>query len=95
MSGKILKGQVVSSKMSKTLTVKIEFSKKHERYNKRYVFHSNFKVHCEDVSKFKEGDLVQIMECAPISKTKNWVVFTPVKTEVKVEAKKKITKEKK
>ncbi|OGC47013.1 30S ribosomal protein S17 [candidate division WWE3 bacterium RIFCSPHIGHO2_01_FULL_35_17] len=89
MSGKILKGHVVSSKMAKTLTVKVEFSKKHERYNKRYIFHNNFKVHCEDVSKFKEGDLIQIIECAPISKTKNWVVFTPV------EVKKKVAKEKK
>ncbi|PIR42508.1 30S ribosomal protein S17 [candidate division WWE3 bacterium CG_4_9_14_0_2_um_filter_35_11] len=79
MSGKILKGNVVLSKMLKTLRVKVGFSKKHARYNKRFVFHNTFKVHCEDVSKYKEGDLVQIIECAPISKSKSWKLLDDVK----------------
>lgn len=75
MRGKILQGNVVLSGMLKTLKVKVGFSKKHPRYNKRYVFHNTFKVHCEDVSKYKEGDLVEIVESTPISKSKSWRVF--------------------
>lgn len=100
MSGKVLKGNVIPSRMSKTLKVKVGFSKKHPRYNKRYIIHNTFKVHCDDVSKYKEGDIVEIVECPPISKSKNWIFFKKAdKFNLNVKEKKKkkvkIVKEKK
>ena len=72
MSKKIIKGVVVSTKMDKTITVKVEMAKKHPRYGKKYFVHSKFKVHCEDKSNIILGDTVEIIEAAPISKTKMW-----------------------
>lgn len=94
MSGKILKGTVVPSKMIKTLRVKVGISKKHPRYSKRFVFHNTFKVHCEDVSKYNEGDVVEIIECAPISKSKSWKLHERAE-KVKKPKVSKVAKEKK
>ena len=83
MSAKILKGEIVSTKMMKTLVVKVGFSKKHHKYNKNFIVHSKFKVHCEDVSKYKDGEIISIMQSVPKSKTKNWVVVSEPKVEKK------------
>ena len=74
MPKRILKGEVISDKADKTLTVKVErrftdpFFKKTIRSSKKY------KTHDEN-NKFKVGDIVRIQESRPISKTKSWVVL--------------------
>lgn len=69
----ILEGRVVSDKMQKTVTVLIERSVKHGMYNK-YIKRST-KVHAHDAGdECREGDLVRIAECRPLSKSKNWQV---------------------
>ena len=74
MPKRILKGEVISERADKTLTVKVErrftdpFFKKTIRSSKKY------KTHDEN-NKFKVGDIVRIQECRPISKTKSWVVL--------------------
>ncbi|PXW93877.1 SSU ribosomal protein S17P [Sphaerotilus hippei] len=66
-------GRVVSDKRSKTVTVLVERRSKHELYGK-IVAHSR-KYHAHDENgDFHMGDLVEISECRPISKTKAWTV---------------------
>ena len=66
-------GRVVSDKMDKTVTVRLERQVKHELYGK-YIKRST-KVHAHDADNdCNEGDLVKIAECRPISKHKAWQV---------------------
>ena len=68
-----VQGRVVSNKMDKTVTVLVERQVKHELYGK-YIRRST-KLHAHDAeNSCKEGDVVRVAECAPISKTKNWRV---------------------
>ena len=68
-----LVGRVVSNKMDKTVTVLVERKVKHPVYGK-YVTRST-KLHAHDeTNKLNEGDLVEIAETRPISKTKAWKV---------------------
>lgn len=71
MSRKILKGVVISTKMTSTAVVRVSTAKTHARYKKNYVTRKNYKVHCEK-DEVKEGDQVLIEETAPVSKTKTW-----------------------
>ena len=66
-------GKVVSSKMDKTITVLVERKVKHPLYGK-YINQSN-KFHAHDEkNEINEGDIVQITEHKPISKSKSWVL---------------------
>jgi small subunit ribosomal protein S17 len=68
-----VEGRVVSNKMDKTITVLVERQVKHALYGK-YIRRST-KLHAHDADNAcKEGDVVRIAECAPMSKTKNWRV---------------------
>ncbi len=77
--GRTFIGKVVSTKS--TRTAKIEFSrlfhlKKYERFEKR---RTRIMVHNPDSIKAEEGDIVRVMECRPISKTKNFVIIEKIK----------------
>ncbi len=72
-----LKGVIVSTKMQKTVVVKVERIKEHPKYKKRYKVHKKYKAHTEE--NYKEGDVVIIEECRPISKEKHWKVIGLVK----------------
>ena len=65
-------GKVVSDKRSKTITVLIERRTKHELYGKIVAKTSKYHAHDEN-SEYKLGDIVEIAETRPISKTKSWV----------------------
>jgi len=66
-------GRVISDKMDKTVTVLIERRVKHPLYGK-IIMRSN-KYHAHDESnQAKTGDMVEIEEGRPISKTKAWTV---------------------
>ncbi len=68
-----LQGRVVSDKMDKTITVKIERRVKHPVYGK-YITRSS-KVHAHDEeNKAGIGDTVLVSESRPISKNKGWVL---------------------
>jgi small subunit ribosomal protein S17 len=68
-----VEGRVVSNKMQKTVTVLVERQVKHGLYGK-YIKRST-KLHAHDEEgKCKEGDVVRVSECRPLSKTKNWRV---------------------
>jgi small subunit ribosomal protein S17 len=68
-----LVGKVVSDKRAKTVTVLVERRTAHELYGK-IVGHSR-KYHAHDEKgEFKMGDVVEISETRPVSKTKAWAV---------------------
>ena len=68
-----LVGKVVSDKRMKTITVQIERRTKHELYGKIVARSSKYHAHDEN-GEYKMGDVVEISETRPISKTKAWVV---------------------
>jgi len=72
-----LVGRVVSSKMDKTVTVLVERKVKHPVYGK-YVVRST-KLHAHDeTNQINEGDMVEIAEIRPLSRTKTWSVLRVV-----------------
>lgn len=68
-----LVGKVVSDKRAKTVTVLVERRVKHELYGKIVARSSKYHAHDEN-GEYKMGDVVEISESRPLSKTKNWVV---------------------
>lgn len=79
-----LQGTVISDKMNKTAVVEVRRLVKHPRYEKR--FYRSLKVACHDENnQAKEGDLVEIMETRPLSKTKRWRVVRVLKAAEQVE----------
>lgn len=68
-----LVGKVVSDKRAKTITVLIERRTKHELYGKIVARSSKYHAHDEN-NECKMGDIVEISETRPFSKTKAWVV---------------------
>eukprot|EP00980_Cylindrotheca_fusiformis_P018830 scaffold6276_cov138-Cylindrotheca_fusiformis.AAC.17 len=67
--GRILKGQVISTKMKRTIIVRrdyLHYIRKYRRYEKR---HKNIAAHCSPAFGVNEGDLVTIGQCRPLSKT--------------------------
>lgn len=92
---KTIQGTVLSTKMQKTAIVGWEwicFLKKVERYEKRI---TKVKAHSPLCIDAKEGDIVRIAQCRPLSKSKNYVIIEKVghekgfkeKMEAKEEAK--------
>ena len=73
MSKRILKGKGVSSKNNKTIVVQVVRKFQHPFYGKVISRSKKYHAHGEN-NKFKEGDIVEIIECAPISKKKTWEV---------------------
>lgn len=78
-----LVGKVVSDKRSKTITVLIERRTKHELYGKIVARSSKYHAH-DERGEYKMGDVVEIAETRPISKTKSWVVTRLVQKAVVV-----------
>jgi len=68
-----LVGRVVSDKMQKTVVVLVERRVRHAEMGKTITRSSKYHAHVAS-GEFKEGDLVEIAEGRPISKTKSWTV---------------------
>ncbi|MEK9134469.1 MAG: 30S ribosomal protein S17 [Pseudomonadota bacterium] len=66
-----LSGRVTSNKMNKTITVQVDRRIRHPLYGKIVTRHTKLHAHDES-NECKEGDLVQIEECRPLSKSKAW-----------------------
>jgi small subunit ribosomal protein S17 len=77
MPRRILEGKIVSDKMDKTVTVKVERRYMHPMY-KKYVRKSATYAAHDEQNVFKAGDMVKIQECRPISKRKTWVVISDI-----------------
>jgi small subunit ribosomal protein S17 len=64
-------GKVVSDKADKTIIVRIDIAKRHRRYRK--IVRSSSTLHAHDErNDANEGDLVRVVECRPMSRTKRW-----------------------
>jgi len=68
-----LVGRVVSDKMQKTVTVLVERRVRHPVMGKTITRSKKYHAHVEEAG-IKQGDLVEIAECRPISRTKAWKV---------------------
>jgi len=68
-----LVGRIVSDKRAKTVTVLVERRAAHELYGKIVAKSRKYHAH-DEKGEFKMGDLVEIAEGRPISKTKSWTV---------------------
>jgi small subunit ribosomal protein S17 len=66
-----LKGRVVSNKMQKTIAVEIERLIKHPMYGK-YIRRTTKLLAHDENSESKEGDLVSIEPCRPLSRRKSY-----------------------
>ena len=65
-------GKVVSDKRAKTVTVLVERRVKHPIYDKIMIKSSKYHAHDEQ-GEYHLGDLIEITESRPISKSKNWI----------------------
>ena len=68
-----LTGLVVSDKMDKTIVVRVDHIRRHAKYQKQYTVSKRYKVH-DETEKYKMGDVVDFIECRPLSKEKRWRV---------------------
>ena len=79
--GRSLTGTVISTKMRKTVIIEFDrlfYLKKYERYEKR---RTRLKAHNPECINAKDGDVVEVMECRPLSKTKNFMIIRKLGSE--------------
>ena len=88
MPRRILEGKVLSAKQDKTVTVLVERKTMHPIYKKYLKKSSKFAAH-DEANSAKEGDVIQIIECAPISKNKRFTVYSGAETVAPKETAKK------
>ena len=79
MPKRILQGVVVSDKMDKSVVVKVERRVMHTVYTQYFKRSVKYTAHAEN-NLCKVGDVVQILESRPLSKTKEWVVVSVSKS---------------
>lgn len=72
-----LRGFVVSDRMEKTITVRVERVFKHPKYKKYIRRHKKYHAHDEERTAHV-GDEVEIRECRPLSKIKRWRLLTVI-----------------
>ncbi len=75
MPKRVLHGVVVSDKNDKTVVVEVERRYTHPLFKKTVRRTKKYQAHDEG-NAFKIGDRVEIVESAPVSKLKRWVVLT-------------------
>ncbi|CAM5187467.1 30S ribosomal protein S17 [Alishewanella longhuensis] len=79
LNSRTLQGKVISNKMDKSITVAIERQVKHPIYGKFIKRTTKLHVH-DETNQCKEGDVVTIRECRPLSKTKSWTLVAIVES---------------
>jgi small subunit ribosomal protein S17 len=73
-----LQGTVVSTAMSKTAVVRVDRRVAHEKYGKYFTISKKFKIH-DEIGAAHMGDIVEIEECRPVSRDKNWRYLSTIK----------------
>ena len=71
MPKRILQGVVVSDKTDKTVVVRVERRFTHPLFKKTVRRTKKYHAH-DEANSAKQGDVVRIEECRPISKNKSW-----------------------
>lgn len=70
------KGTVLSTKMNKTIVVKVDSYRTHAKYKKRFRVSKKYFAH-DEANSAKVGDVVMIYETRPLSKLKRWTLSKP------------------
>lgn len=70
---KVRQGRVVSDKTDKTVVVAVESRMRHPLYGRIVRRTKKFKAH-DETNEYHVGDVVEIVECRPMSRDKNWRV---------------------
>ena len=73
-----LEGIVVSTKMTKTVVIRIDRRVAHAKYGKYFTVSTKLKVH-DETGAAHVGDLIEVEETRPLSKEKCWRYFRTVK----------------
>ena len=68
---KVRQGIVTSAKPDKTIVVRVDVTRRHRMYKKIIRESSTIHVH-DERNDANEGDLVRVVECRPMSRTKRW-----------------------
>ena len=76
-------GQVVSTKMAKTIVVEVTRRVQHKLYKRIITKHNKFYAH-DDVESAKVGDTVRIIESRPLSRLKRWTLVEVLRRAVQV-----------
>jgi small subunit ribosomal protein S17 len=79
--GRLFSGEVVSTKMNKTIVVAMNYYMKDKKYERLARARSKIAAHLPECIEIKEGDYVRIMETRPISKTVAFVVLDKITKE--------------
>lgn len=73
-----IRGVVVSDRAAKTITVRVTRHRQHPKYGKRV--RQDRKIHAHDENdEARAGDVVEIVECRPMSRTKRWRLIGVIK----------------
>jgi small subunit ribosomal protein S17 len=80
---KTLTGVVISNSGNKSIRVAIDYKVRHPKYKKYVRRRATVGVHDEH-NQAGVGDLVEVAECRPYSKTKSWRLLKVIETAVKV-----------
>ena len=75
------KGTVVGTKMNKTIVVEVATKRNDPLYTKRVKYSKKYYAHDEN-NEAKLGDVVEVRECRPLSKTKSWTLVRVVEKAV-------------
>ncbi|OGK13433.1 30S ribosomal protein S17 [Candidatus Roizmanbacteria bacterium RIFCSPLOWO2_01_FULL_38_12] len=78
----IFTGTVVSTRMQKTVVVRVETKFRHPVYHKVITKHKKFMAH-NDLPDIKEGDVVTITQTRPLSKQKHFIVVKKLNQSIK------------
>ncbi len=81
---KTVTGRVISNSGNKSIRIAIDYKVKHPKYGKYVKRRTTMSVHDEH-NKAGVGDLVEISQCRPISKTKSWRLVNILETAVRQE----------
>src|ERR1700751_2873511 len=76
-------GQVVSTKMQKTIVVEVSRRVPHPLYKRIITKRKKFYAHDEEGTA-KMGDVVRIVECRPLSRLKRWRLGTVIRRAAQV-----------
>lgn len=91
--GRVFTGIVLNAKMQSTATVEWERRKYIKKYERYLMQKTRVKAHNPAGINALQGDIVKIMECRPLSKTKHFVIVEKVGHERLFEAKKELLEE--
>lgn len=77
--GRTLEGAIVSTRMQKSVVVRLSYTRYNKKYERYARMSSRITAHSTSCIPLKLGDQVRIAECRPLSKTKSFVVIELIK----------------